>query len=102
MKSRIWVLVMLIVTLGLVACAPVADGPAAEGDMAGEDAAEPVEMTFWMNLNFQESVNDLIREQVQEWADLNNVDIDILISPDADLQPKWSAGLEAPETLPDV
>jgi multiple sugar transport system substrate-binding protein len=59
-------------------------------------------MSFWMNYNFSEAVNELIRQQVQTWADANNVEIDILIAPDADLDTKWSAGLEAPETLPDV
>lgn len=59
-------------------------------------------MTFWMNLNFEEKVNTLVREQVQEWADANNVDIEILIAADTDLAARWSAGLEAPDTLPDV
>jgi ABC-type glycerol-3-phosphate transport system substrate-binding protein len=106
----------------LAACAPAAApaAPAAEAttpaeaaseEEAGEEAAaeeapaaegEPVQMSFWMNYNFSETVNELVRTQVQEWADTNNVEIDILIAPDADLDTRWSAGLEAPDTLPDV
>ena len=64
--------------------------------------SERPQMTFWMNYNFQEAVNVLVKSQVQEWAKANNVDVDILIAPDTDLHTKWAAGIEAPETLPDV
>ena len=65
-----------------------------------EAAGERVQMSFWMNYNFSEAVNELVREQVQAWADENNVEIDILIAPDADLDTRWSAGLEAPRSAP--
>ena len=67
-----------------------------------EPIGEPVKMSFWMNYNFDEAVNVLIKSQVQEWAKANNVDIDILIAADTDLHTKWAAGMEAPNTLPDV
>jgi ABC-type glycerol-3-phosphate transport system substrate-binding protein len=87
----------------LAGCAPaVAPAAPAEGTAAEAPAAEPVQMSFWMNYNFAEDVNTLVREQVQTWADANNVEIDILIAPDEDLNAKWSAGMEAPNTLPDV
>ncbi len=104
---------MLLVIGLLAACAPAA-APANEATAPAEGATtteateapaaegEPVQMTFWMNFNFSEEVNELIRTQVQDWATANNVEIDILIAPDADLDAKWSAGLEAPDTLPDV
>jgi ABC-type glycerol-3-phosphate transport system substrate-binding protein len=117
--QRAWRLFSLLLVVGiLVACAPAAapaepaaeatapaEGTPAEGVTTEEASAaegEPVQMSFWMNYNFSEAVNELIRTQVQEWADANNVEIDILIAPDADLDTRWSAGLEAPETLPDV
>jgi multiple sugar transport system substrate-binding protein len=59
-------------------------------------------LSFWMNYNFEEAVNILIRDQVKQWALTNNVDVDILIAKDTDLHAKWSAGMEAPDTLPDV
>ncbi len=113
MLQRIWKLFSLILVIGLLAaCVPTAapaqpageaSAPAAEAaEEAAADEGEPVQMSFWMNFNFSEAVNELIRTQVQDWADANNVEIDILIAPDADLDTRWSAGLEAPETLPDV
>lgn len=114
MFKRMWRLISLLLVMGLlIACAPTAVQPAEGGaeadapaeEAAGEEAAaegERVQMSFWMNYNFSEPVNELVRQQVQEWADANNVEIDILIAPDADLDTRWSAGLEAPETLPDV
>lgn len=114
MSQRLWrllpLLVSCMVVLGLLAaCVPAAAPaaqPAAEATAPAEEAAaaegERVQMSFWMNYNFAEAVNELVRQQVQDWADANNVEIDILIAPDADLDTRWSAGLEAPETLPDV
>ena len=105
----IWKLFSLVLVIGLLAaCAPAAvpAAPAAESDSTAEEAPAPegerVQMSFWMNFNFSEAVNELVREQVQTWADENNVEIDILIAPDTDLDTRWSAGLEAPDTLPDV
>lgn len=105
-------LVAILVVFGLlVGCAApaVPAGPAAPADQAttvpGEETTatgERPQMTFWMNLNFEEKVNELVREQVSTWAEENNVDIEILISADTDLSARWSAGLEAPDTLPDV
>jgi len=59
-------------------------------------------MTFWMNYNFEEAVNIVVRDQVKTWGQINGVDMDILIAKDADLATKWAAGMEAPDTLPDV
>jgi multiple sugar transport system substrate-binding protein len=64
-------------------------------------AAKP-KLTFWMNYNFSEPVNVLIKSQVQEWAKANNAEVEVLIAKDADLISKWSAAIEAPNTLPDV
>lgn len=108
MLQRTWRLLSLLLVIGLlVACAPAVSptAPTGDGTAPAEASAaegEPVQMSFWMNFNFSEEVNELIRTQVQDWATANNVEIDILIAPDADLDAKWSAGLEAPDTLPDV
>ena len=100
MLQRLWKLLSLMLVIGLLAaCAPTAvpaapaEGTAAtaeEGEAEEAPAAEGerVQMSFWMNYNFSEAVNELVRSQVQEWADANNVEIDILIAPDADLDTK--------------
>lgn len=93
---------LLLLSILLASCAPAAAPTGDSGEAAADESAERPQMTFWMNYNFEEQVNDLVREQVQTWADENNVDIEILIAEDTDLVAKWSAGLEAPETLPDV
>jgi ABC-type glycerol-3-phosphate transport system substrate-binding protein len=85
----------------LTACTTAAP-TTAPGGATTAPPAEKVQMSFWMNFNFVEAVNETIRNQVQTWADANNVEIDILIDADANLQPKWAAGLEAPDTMPDV
>ena len=125
MRVKLFSLIGILVLLGvvLVACAPaepqvvektVIQTVVVEKEVAVEKQVEvvvtatpvplgaPVKMTFWMNYNFDEAVNVLIKSQVQEWAKANNVNIDILIAADTDLHTKWSAGMEAPNTLPDV
>jgi multiple sugar transport system substrate-binding protein len=125
MRVRVFTLIGILVLLGaiFVACAPaepqivektVLQTVVVEKEVAVEKEVEvvvtatpvplgaPVKMSFWMNYNFVEAVNLLFKVQAQEWAQANNVDLDILIAADADLHTKWSAGLEAPNTLPDV
>ena len=125
MRRKVFTLIGVIVLLSAVfaACAPaeqqvvektVIQTVVVEKEVAVEKEVEvvvtatpapigdPVQMSFWMNYNFDEAVNVLVKSQVQEWAKANNVDIDILIAADTDLHTKWSAGLEAPNTLPDV
>ena len=115
MRSKLLLVssVLAVVSL-LVACAPAApqvvektviQTVVVEKEVAVEKevkvvvTATPVpapavrpKISFWMNYNFEEAVNIVVRDQVKTWAQLNNVDVDILIAKDADLHTKWSAG----------